>query len=168
MKSKRGPKYNSPILVLNSDYMPINITNFKKAYKLVYKGKAEIILEDIKNNISTFKKPSIIRLTHHVVIPYRKVILSKENIHKRDNYQCAYCGKYRDLTIDHIKPKSKGGKDTWENLISACFKCNSRKGDRTPEQSGMELLFKPYKPNPISFLCENNRMREGWNTYLLF
>lgn len=171
MKKKKGIIKNSPILVLNSNYLPINITNFKKAFKLVFKGKAEVILES-DEVISTmkikFKKPSIIRLTYNVNVPYRKVILSKENIFKRDNYTCAYCGKYRDLTIDHIHPKSKGGKDSWDNLISACFKCNSRKGDRTPEQAGMELRFKPFKPSPLHFMCESNKFREGWGEYLVF
>ena len=168
MKSKRS-KLNSPILVLNSNYLPINITSFKKAFKLVFKGKAEVILEG-DEEVSTMKikfmKPSIIRLTYNVNVPYKKVILSKENIHKRDNFTCAYCGKYRDLTVDHIFPKSKGGKDHWDNLISACKKCNSRKGDRTLEQAGMSLLFKPYKPSPLHFMCEANRFREGWGDYL--
>lgn len=171
MKKKKGKIANSPILVLNSNYLPINITNFKKAFKLVFKGKAEVILEG-DEVISTmkikFRKPSIIRLTYNVNVPFRKVVLSKENIFKRDNYTCAYCGKYRDLTVDHIHPKSKGGKDTWENLISACFKCNSRKGDQTIEQAGMELLFKPFKPSPLHFMCESNRYRKGWEDYLIF
>lgn len=151
--------------------MPVNITNFKKAFKLIYKGKAEILLELNDNEFSIkykFKNPSIIRLTKQVHVPYRKVVLSKENIFKRDNHTCAYCGRFRDLTIDHIIPKSKGGKDSWDNLISSCFGCNSRKGDRTPEQAGMELLFKPYKPNPIRFLCESNKIKEGWDVYLVF
>lgn len=170
MKNKRN-RTNSPILILNSDYLPINVTNFKKAYKLVYKGKAEVILEG-DETISTmklsFKRPSIIRMVYQVNVPFKKVILTKENIFKRDNFTCAYCGRFRDLTVDHILPKSKGGKDTWDNLISACLKCNYKKGDRTPEQAGMELLFKPYKPNPLRFLCDNNKMREGWDAYLVF
>lgn len=170
MKNKRS-KINSPILVLNSNYLPINITSFKKAFKLVFKGKAEIVKEG-DEIISTmkikFKKPSIIRLTYNVNVPYRKVILSKDNIFKRDNYTCAYCGRYRDLTVDHIHPKSKGGKDNWENLISACMKCNSRKGDRTPEQANMKLQFQPFKPSPLHFMCESNKFREGWGEYLVF
>jgi len=170
MKNKRS-KINSPILVLNSNYLPINITSFKKAFKLVYKGKAEVVLEGedtyLISSIKTkFKKPSIIRLIYNVNVPYRKVILSKENIFKRDNFTCAYCGRFRDLTVDHIFPKSKGGKDSWDNLISACQKCNSKKGDRTLEQAGMKLLFKPYKPSPLHFMCEANRFREGWGDYL--
>lgn len=171
MKRKKGNKSNAPILVLNSNYLPINITNLQKAFKLIYKGKAEIVLEGedfIKTMKHDFKRPSVIRMSYHVNIPFRKVILSKENIFKRDNHTCAYCGRFRDLTVDHIQPKSKGGKDTWDNLISACLKCNYKKGDRTPEQAGMELLFKPYKPNPLHFMCESNKFRDGWDAYLVF
>ncbi len=170
MKNKRGNN-NSPILVLNSNYLPINITNSKKAFKLVYKGKAEVILDGegvLRTMSTTYRKPSIIRLIYNVNVPFRKIILSKDNIFKRDNYTCAYCGRFRDLTVDHIHPKSKGGKDSWENLISACKKCNSSKGDRTPEQAEMTLLFKPFKPSPLTFMCESNKFREGWGTYLAF
>lgn len=162
---------NAPILVLNSDYLPINITDFRKAFNLVYKGKAEVIVdvEDIINTMDKqFKKPSVIRLTYHVSVPYRKVVLSKENIFRRDGNKCAYCESKYNLTIDHIHPKSKGGKDTWENLISACFRCNARKGDLSLEEARMELKFQPYKPSPLHFMCESNKFREGWETYLTF
>jgi 5-methylcytosine-specific restriction endonuclease McrA len=173
MKSKRSHKKisNAPILVLNSDYLPINITDFRKAFNLVYKGKAEVIVdvEEIVNTMDKrFKKPSVIRLTYHVNVPFRKVTLSKENIFRRDKHKCAYCDSKHQLTIDHIFPKSKGGKDSWDNLISACWRCNSRKGDRTPEEAGMKLLFTPYKPSPLHFMCESNKFREGWKTYLGF
>ncbi len=75
----------------------------------------------------SYKKPSIIRLVYNVNVPFRKVILSKDNVFKRDGYKCAYCSSEKNLTIDHILPKSKGGKNTWENLITACGKCNLKK-----------------------------------------
>ncbi len=174
MKSRRTiskRSSNAPILVLNSDYLPINITDFRKAFNLVYKGKAEVIVdvEDIINTMDKqFKKPSVIRLTYHVNVPYRKVVLSKENIFKRDGHKCVYCESKYQLTIDHVYPKSRGGKDTWDNLISSCFRCNSRKGDRTPEEAGMKLFYQPYKPSPLHFMCESNKFREGWETYLTF
>lgn len=171
MKARKKHKYNSPILVLNSDYLPINITNFKKAFNLLYKKKAEII-EDLNETFhsekESFKKPSIIRMVYHVNVPFRKVILSKENIFRRDKNKCGYCESRNNLTIDHIYPKSRGGKDNWENLISACFRCNSIKGDKTPDEAGMKLLHQPYKPSPLSFMCESNKFRKGWETYLVF
>lgn len=160
------------ILVLNSDYLPVNVTTFKKAYKLVYKGKAQIIEEMDDKTIITdknkFQSPSIIRLIKYVNIPYRKVILSRENIFKRDNHTCAYCGSNKNLTVDHIYPKSKGGKNEWENLITCCFKCNSDKGDRTLEQSGFKLLYTPTKPHPISFMYHSHKNVEKWQPYLMF
>jgi 5-methylcytosine-specific restriction endonuclease McrA len=174
MKSKRSTykrSSNAPILVLNSDYLPINITDFRKAFNLVYKGKAEVIVDanEVINTMSKqFKKPSVIRLTYHVNVPYRKVVLSKENIFRRDKHQCAYCDSRYHLTIDHVQPKSRGGRDTWENLVAACMRCNSRKGDRTPEEAGMKLAYQPFRPSPLHFMCESNKFREGWETYLGF
>lgn len=158
---KRG---NARILVLNADYLPINVTTFKKAFKLVYKGKAEVLNE----NKITSSKSSIIRLIKYVNIPYRKVVLSRENIFKRDEHACAYCSGNINLTVDHIVPKSKGGTNTWENLITCCFDCNSKKGDRTLDQSGMRLLFKPFKPNPLYFMYKSNKTEEIWKPYLMF
>ncbi len=96
------------------------------------------------------------------------MILSHRNIFRRDNHQCAYCGKKGgNLTIDHVIPKSKGGNDSWENLITACVKCNNHKGNLTPEEAEMELLFVPYKPNRIIFLANTvNKMEEVWKPYL--
>jgi len=154
------------VLVLNSDYLPINITTFRKGFKLVYKGKATVIDQDGYDMKST--KPLIIRLVKYATIPYRKVVLSRENIFKRDEFICAYCASKHDLTIDHIFPKSKGGKNNWENLITCCFTCNSKKGDRTLEQSGMELLYKPFRPNPLYFMYKSNKHEEKWQPYLMF
>ncbi len=94
------------VLVLNADYLPINVTTFKKAFKLVYKGKAEIV-ENTGDVMITYKKtyskPSVIRLMNYVYIPHRKVILSRENIFKRDGHKCAYCESNKHLTLDHIQ-----------------------------------------------------------------
>lgn len=158
------------ILVLNSDYLPVNVTTFKKAFKLVYKGKAEVIESDgvVVTSTKKYSKPSVIRLTKYVNIPYRKVILSRDNIFKRDNYTCTYCGSHKNLTVDHILPKSKGGLNSWENLITSCFSCNSRKGDRTPEQANLKLNFQPYKPHPAFFVCKIHKDIVKWKSYLIF
>jgi len=87
---------------------------------------------------------------------------------KRDGHKCAYCGR-GDLpfTIDHVIPKSKGGEDTWENLVTACLPCNNRKGNRTPEEASMKLRIKPYKPNHILFLLNSvNHIDSSWKPYL--
>jgi 5-methylcytosine-specific restriction endonuclease McrA len=135
----------------------LSVCNVKRAFDMVYLGKADSILEDSERNIRTVRKnypfPVVIRLRKYIHIPYKQVILTRKNIIRRDNHKCAYCGKTDLLlTIDHIIPRSKGGVDSWENLISACPKCNSKKGDRTPLDAGMPLLFQSYAPNNLLFI----------------
>tara|TARA_B100001769_G_C22104090_1_gene596317 strand:- start:2186 stop:2683 length:498 start_codon:yes stop_codon:yes gene_type:complete len=146
------------ILVLNADYTPINITDLKRAFNLIYKGKAEIIKHNIIYPIITelrkFKRPTIIRLLSYVSIPFRKVTLNRKNIFRRDRYKCLYCGEKNKnkLTIDHVTPKSKGGKNTWENLVTCCKRCNSHKDDKLPYQTNLQLIYKPYKPTYLEFI----------------
>jgi 5-methylcytosine-specific restriction endonuclease McrA len=94
--------------------------------------------------------------------------LSRRNIIKRDGNKCAYCGKKEtNLTIDHILPKARGGKDTWENLVASCVRCNNKKGDRTPEEAGLELNVRPYKPNYIMFLKNSvGTVESSWKQFL--
>ncbi len=135
-------------------------------------GKAELVHKVDNKFIPTVKAnlpyPSVIRLSKFVRVPYKKVMLSRKNILRRDNHRCAYCGRSDlALTIDHIIPKARGGSDTWENLITACTKCNNYKGDRTPEEANMKLLFKPYKPNHVIFMKNFvNKIDENWKPYL--
>lgn len=122
------------ILVLNSSYEPINITNWKRAVVLLLKQKAQVLSK------------RVIRLLTYVKIPVSKIMShrpSKSMIYKRDKHKCQYCGSTKDLTIDHIIPKSRGGEDTWENLVVACSTCNTKKGDIPLEQTGMRLAKKP-------------------------
>lgn len=156
------------VLVLNADYSPMNITSLKKGFKLVFKGKAEVVSEDnafsIVTDKRTFYRPSIIRLVKYVSYPYKKIPLSKQNIFKRDNFTCAYCPSTKDLTLDHIIPKSKGGGNTWLNLTTCCFKCNAKKGDKSLEEVGMVLLRKPFQPSHFYFLSKL-AVKEEWKVY---
>jgi len=124
--------------------------------------------KNIKSISSVFPWPSVIRLKSYVKMPFKKIILSRKNILKRDNHKCAYCGRSDlPLTIDHIIPKSKGGDDTWENLVSACMPCNNKKGDLYLEEANMKLRIRPYTPNHIMFIKSNaNRLDETWKPYL--
>ena len=146
------------ILVLNADYTPINITNLKRAFNLIYKGKAEIIKHNIISPIVTelrkYKRPTIIRLLRYISIPFRKVNLNRQNIFRRDKFQCVYCGEKtkNKLTIDHVIPKSKGGNNTWQNLVTCCKSCNIKKDDKTLEEVGMILTSIPYRPTYIQFV----------------
>ena len=92
--------------------------------------------------------PRVIRLLHYTGRPQREVRLTRRNIHARDSFRCHYCGQRfttRDLTVDHIVPRSQGGRDTWDNLVSACVPCNSRKGGRTPQGANMRLRRTPHQ-----------------------
>ncbi len=139
---------------------------------LIFLGKAEIVHKDEKKSIRTvrmnFPWPSVIRISKFIKVPYKKVILSRKNILRRDNYKCAYCGRSDlMLTVDHIIPKSKGGNDSWENLITACTKCNNIKGDRTPDEANMKLLTRPYKPSHVIFIKNIvSKIDEKWKPYL--
>lgn len=170
MRINRKIPNKSSVLVLNADYLPINVTSFKKAFNLVFKNKANVIESEgeFYSSNNKYPKPSVIKLVKYVNLPHRKVVLSKENIFKRDGYRCAYCSSNRNLTVDHILPKSQNGKNTWENLITCCFKCNSFKGDKTPEQANMKLLFEPTKPNPFYFISMVYNREEKWQPYLMF
>lgn len=138
----------------------------------MYLGKAELILTDdgkaIRSMHARYPWPSIIRLSRFVKVPYKKVVLTRKNILRRDGYKCAYCGRGDlTLTIDHIIPKARGGDESWENLVSACTKCNNRKGDRTPSEAGLSLLVRPFKPSHIMFIKNVvGRVDEKWKPYL--
>jgi 5-methylcytosine-specific restriction endonuclease McrA len=111
------------------------------------KGKAEPIEDNGRMIYSDQPLPTVIRLRSYVKIPYKEISLSRRNILHRDNYICQYCGvKQHDLTIDHIIPRSRGGLDSWDNVVAACLKCNVKKGDRTPKESGMPLSCVPRRP----------------------
>lgn len=157
------------ILVLNADYTPIVVTNLKKAFKLVYKGKAEVVVAQ-ENPILAGKKyirPSIIRLFKYVVFPYKKVSLSRHNIFKRDDFKCLYCGSRDNLTLDHVIPRSRGGSNSWTNLATCCNRCNVLKSDKTPEEANMNLSYKPFTPNFLFFIKKMNKISEEWRPYLM-
>lgn len=134
--------------------------------------KAELVAEKKTRFIRTVSRsypyPSVIKLLAYINIPYKKIDLSRKNILKRDNNRCQYCGKKApDITLDHIIPRSRGGQDSWDNLVAACVRCNNRKGNRTPEEANMKLLSKPRRPNHIMFLKQYiGRAEENWRPFL--
>lgn len=163
---------NKKVLVLNQSYEPITVCNAKKAFLLLFLMKAEIVIRRqdylIRSQKSVYPYPSVIRLSDYIRVPYKKVELSRKNILRRDNHQCQYCGdKNGNLTIDHILPRSRGGQETWENLVTACISCNNKKGNRTPDEAKMPLLSNPTKPHHILFMKQymGNVSRE-WRPFL--
>lgn len=138
------------VLVLNQNYEPLNVCNVRRALILVLRGKAEVI-ESARSAFhtarATFVLPSVIRLVHMIKRPRPKVRLSRKEIFIRDGWRCVYCGRNtRDLTLDHVLPRHRGGPHTWENLVAACRACNHRKAGRTPQEARMAMLHEPAVP----------------------
>jgi len=164
--------HRSKVLVLNSSYEPLSICDAQKAVLLLFGGKAVPVTHHPERVICTvsrsFPLPSIVRLTFFVRMPYKKIILNRKNILIRDHFQCQYCGITNlPLTIDHIQPRSRGGEDSWENLITACPRCNSKKGNRTPHEAGMHPLKKPIRPTGLMFMQQlTTTISEDWKPYL--
>lgn len=159
------------VLVLNQDYSPIGTCNVQRAITLVFLRKADLISDHpdrkLRSSDEAYEWPSVIRLKRYVHLPYRSVILSRKNVLRRDGFRCQYCGSSHAITIDHVLPKSRGGPDTWENLVAACIPCNNKKGSRTPEEAGLKLRNKPYRPSHISFIRDSlGPLEEAWKPYL--
>jgi len=155
----------SNVLVLNYDYTPLNVTSIRRGFVLVDKGKAEIIKSDenpIVTGYKTFVRPLIIRLLNYIKHKTKTIRASRTRIYKRDNYQCVYCGSNKELTLDHVVPKSKGGGNEWTNLVTSCFKCNLKKGSKSPEEARMVMRQKPFVPTIVG---ENNNLQRVWNDY---
>lgn len=140
---------------------------------LLIKGKAEAVERHGRLLKNGWRLPLVIRLLYYVKIPHKDIPLTRRNVMHRDNYTCQYCGKRGDLTIDHVIPRSRGGKDTWDNVVVACLRCNVNKGSRTPKEIGYMLSSKPCRPfNFIHFELskQNNHVSckdfEHWRKYL--
>ena len=162
---------NSSVLVLNLDYVPINVCNVKRAVVLLGKGKAEL-LENGRGVIHTPRlsmlAPSVIRLVYLVRRPFVQRKLSKKEVFLRDRNTCQYCGQQtRSLTIDHMVPRRQEGDHTWENVVSACIPCNRRKAGRTPAEAGMTLLRRPKAPYPSPYYTLRNRtILDEWHKFI--
>lgn len=160
------------MLILNQNYEPLSVCNVKKAIVLLILGKAELIEKSdgkvLRSVSMSMPFPSVVRLSIYVRLPYKKIILSRKNILRRDSHRCQYCGRGDvPLTVDHIIPKARGGEDVWENLVTACIACNNRKGDRTPEEAMMPLLRKITRPNHVTFIRHFvGTVDERWKPYL--
>ena len=163
---------NYPVLVLNQNYEPLNVCRARRAVVLLWRGKAEVI----ENNSDTMRSaslsvrvPSVIRLIYYIKRPYIQRRLSRREVFIRDDHTCQYCGQQtRELTIDHVVPRFRGGAHVWENLVSACKSCNQRKAGRSPKSAGMKLLRQPYTPpdNGHSIASDSFMKRPEWQKYV--
>ena len=160
------------VLILNQNYEPLSVTEVKKAFIISYLGKAQVV-ETYKgiqlNTVNhSFPVPSIVRLRKYVRISRRTISPTRRNVLKRDGYRCQYCGtKTGPMTVDHVIPRTMRGKDSWENLVCACAKCNTRKGNRSIKEAEFELIRAPRKPH-FFYLIHNivNIPDPNWRPYL--
>ena len=160
------------VLVLNASYEPLNITSWRRAAVLIIKGKAERVEHNGKALYSDFLLPTVIRLRYYVRVPYKEIPLTRRNILHRDSYTCQYCGYTGDeLTLDHVIPRSRKGGDTWENMVTACVRCNVKKGNRTPKEASMPLRYSPRRPYSSLYFEVSKHLKSGmhaeWQKYVI-
>jgi 5-methylcytosine-specific restriction endonuclease McrA len=167
----------APVLVLNATFEPINVTAVRRALVLMLKGVAqaeETNHSQVHSTSKTIQVPSVIRLLTYRHIPQQSRALSRKNILLRDRNTCQFCGNSfpaSELTLDHVLPRSRGGRSSWENLVASCYSCNNRKGDRTPEEAGLKLQR---RPRPFTLHTSRQLMRlighrdEKWRKYLFY
>jgi len=163
---------NSPVLVLNANFEPLNVCTTRRALCLMLGGKAEMLLDGrgyVRTVRELFPRPSVIRLDYMIKRPRPRVRLSKRELFRRDNYTCQYCGANTTrLTIDHVIPRYRGGNHTWSNLVSACATCNTKKGGRKLEEARMQLLRNPREPRPTAVYLYSTHlvMNQDWQQFL--
>jgi 5-methylcytosine-specific restriction endonuclease McrA len=163
-------------LLLNAWMQPHEVIGWQQSIVLLVTEKIDVLESydaEIRSPSVTFKLPAVARLRKEFSPHKHGVKFSRLNIYTRDQFACAYCGKkkaIKDLNYDHVLPRCKGGRTTWENVITACPPCNRRKGNRTPEQARMPLLFKPYRPKVLPmtppFLISTDKIQDLWKPYL--
>lgn len=163
------------VLVLNASYEAINVCNLRRAMKMVFKGTAqteELSDIDIHSPSAAIKAPHVIRLVNYVHVPRSVVKFSRRNVLVRDQYTCQYCQiemSAAHLTMDHVIPISRGGETTWENVVTACKKCNNAKGNKMLYETRLALERQPKTPSILTYLQRNRHFRgchPSWRKYL--
>lgn len=187
-----GDVLSTPVLVLNKNFEPVHLTTARRAFVLLYGGAAmaldesgelydfelwrDLPVRDEDDGVPTssgaVRVPRVLHLHRYDRTPRLSVRLTRRNLMVRDAHQCQYCGKrpaLRDLNIDHVVPRSRGGSDSWENLVTSCKPCNLRKGWKTPEEANMRLARRPFRPkwtmSAQILLRTGSRYRE-WEPFL--
>ena len=164
---------NGRVLVLNASYEPINVCTVRRATVLVLKSRAEILEhcdQYMHAETLTLPRPAVIRLKTYVRVPRdahaRRI--TRRAVFARDRWTCQYCGHERgNLTVDHVVPRSKGGRSSWDNIVASCAPCNRRKGDRLPTQVDMHPRRQPTPPPPTIFVhVATARIPSAWEQYL--
>lgn len=183
------------VLVLNRLWQAVNVCSAKRAFTLLYQGHAHVVDQDAGSfqvldfnswhtesqvytgsdvvNTVTFKirVPKVILLLVFDRLPKKEVKFTRQNVFERDNYVCQYCRKKfdrKDLNLDHVIPRDKGGETSWENIVTSCIKCNSKKANRTPQQAGMKLMKTPKRPKwrPLLQVQVGRQPAHEWRHFL--
>ena len=187
---------DSPVLVLNRLWQAIHVTSARRAFSLLYQGQAQVVQTDGDNKFNThdfaswhdisrrepedemvqtvafrIRIPRIIVLLVFDRLPRKEVKFTRHNIFERDRNTCQYCGSKldrRELNLDHVLPRDKGGQTTWENIVCSCIPCNTRKGNRLPEDAGMRLIKPPQKPRwrPFINFTFGTQHHESWRHFI--
>lgn len=162
-------------LLLNPWMAPQKIISWERAVVLLVLDKVDVLEhyeEEIRSPKLTIRTPAVVRLKKAGRVNKQAVRFSRINVYTRDGFRCQYCGErkaMRELNYDHVIPRVRGGQTIWENIVTCCYACNDRKGGRTPEQAGMTLRKKPFKPQtlPVApMLClTRSEMPDAWLPY---
>jgi len=162
-------------LMLTPWMAPHKIITWQRAVVLFYLNKVEVLEtwdEELHGPSTSMKVPAVVRLTKGAVSTKQSVRFSRINVFTRDRFTCQYCGErksLRQLNYDHVVPRVQGGKTVWENIVTSCYACNDRKGSRTPEQAGIKLLRKPFKPTSLPVVppirLDEGDVPELWQPY---
>ncbi len=181
----------SGVLVLNRFFQAVQITSVRRAFILFCKGYVKAVDEDyltytfndwkdlptdgdvVRTPNYALRVPRVVQLIYYEQVPHFRVRFSRKNIFLRDRNRCQYCGgkfDHRDLSIDHVVALSRGGHNTWENVVCACVNCNKRKGDRTPMEASMSLVRKPRRPHwiPFSRFTKRKESHPLWRNFIDF
>ncbi len=161
-------------LLLTPWYTPHKIISWQKAITMLFTGDVEVVEEYDESLASpsiVMKTPAVVRLKRAIGRIKRGIKFSRQNVLTRDNFQCQYCGTkgtYETLNYDHVIPRNQGGETTFENIVAACYPCNGKKANRTPEQAGMTLMSKPHRPKslPLSGRLRTRHVHPIWQGYL--
>jgi 5-methylcytosine-specific restriction endonuclease McrA len=168
------------VLLLNASYEPLSIIPERRALALLLRDRADAASDEtiaLASASTVLQIPTVVRLRRYVKVPRRGTRWSRQGVLRRDGYRCIYCGieigqRQRgrlltrpDFTLDHLMPRSRGGRNTWSNTACACPVCNHRKGDRTPNEAGMALRWEPKTPR-VDYLIVGGERPKAWKLYL--
>lgn len=162
-------------LVLNASYEPLGTVTWDAAISMLVSDKVSVVEEYdqvVRSAYLTIRIPAVVKLNTYVSKPIKPVKFSRASVYARDEYRCQYCNKRcptNELTYDHVVPRSKGGQTTWENIVSCCYGCNSKKRNRSPQEAGMKLRKQPVRPKSVAameFEFVGRNVPEQWRDYV--